>query len=683
MKILYISHEENDCFLEESADFKFNAFVDKRCLYDIYNDNKYSLDQYQLILCHPKHSSDTGWNYFTRTVFFSGGYKKTFIRTNACHIPKELFIANWLPFLKMFIKFNDLEKAAKSVIAFLSPDKSMESIAPLAVNQGDNVNCTVVKNRHSISNINGPRILLNTANDIAGHTDFPDFDAPAINHEEFAELNNQLEHAEQTLQNNRFKELPVPLCNFNHSRGLIKDSKVLLVDDEHRRGWSSVFGLILCGDSNKVHDLTMSPESWQKKNGLFAIDDIGDNFVPEDLSNLVRFLGNGAAHYQYLPFDLLLLDYRAKGEDISVHPKDVSGTRIIKLIKKIDPSLPIIIVTASENYKTFRQLILYGILGYYVKANQKIPEETRSDYMNLCSMIQYAQEKSYWRDLWNIVLWVRSKPVFRDIYTSEIVFKKISTELAKNGKTHRYNKDKLSLLLFRQVMPALINGVSFIYRQSQSIMHAHTIAVEDPDAASGHSIDIYRWNLFQLSAISDYFYLNAQAEVGAICKENPLFEYNLDVCKHIRNLTMHPTGFEPVESDLFILIICLVYVLFSDELENQRIARLHKFYDAKKIMQFEELFSVFYAHALKERHHDMIQTNQESPENFLTSLHKENKKRRVTDLTMLHTTYMLLFKTLEKNSEGQLSWRYLLQTLISDAITRHCKNKPMLTGGNN
>jgi CheY-like chemotaxis protein len=69
------------------------------------------------------------------------------------------------------------------------------------------------------------------------------------------------------------------------------------------------------------------------------------------------------------PYDLIILDLRLEREkDKDRLPHEISGVKILRQIKEADPSIPVLVFTASEKAMNYREAVEFGASGYWIKA---------------------------------------------------------------------------------------------------------------------------------------------------------------------------------------------------------------------------------------------------------------------------------------------------------------------------
>ncbi len=124
------------------------------------------------------------------------------------------------------------------------------------------------------------------------------------------------------------------------------DKKILLIDDEHNKGWSDVLEKVF-------------------KNGDFQFVN-HDNLSSQDFINKAKKTALNKA------WDLILLDLRLNpteedDNNYITEPKTFSGTKLLNEIKDNNSGTQIIIFTASNKAWNMQELINLGADGYYIK----------------------------------------------------------------------------------------------------------------------------------------------------------------------------------------------------------------------------------------------------------------------------------------------------------------------------
>jgi len=165
--------------------------------------------------------------------------------------------------------------------------------------------------------------------------------------------------------------------------------KVLLIDNECRKyseteycGWTDVFTKIFGAkvlstvgkDWPGIADMLTSTGEGQEKTY---------NLVDGDILSALT-LPKGKV---LLPYDLILLDlYLTKEDDNkrqaeAEHPdRNYSGMELLRAIKKIDRTVPVIMFTASDKAFNFAAAKKDGAAGYFQKEARSLDEEKAAEY---------------------------------------------------------------------------------------------------------------------------------------------------------------------------------------------------------------------------------------------------------------------------------------------------------------
>lgn len=110
---------------------------------------------------------------------------------------------------------------------------------------------------------------------------------------------------------------------------------------------------------------------FETKKSLSQEAEAGKTAASKRYDEALRALTSG----RLFPFDLIILDLRLeKTEDRDALPYEISGVKLLKQIKDIDPSVPVLVFTASQkamNYKEVREL---GASGYWIKVRNSLNE---------------------------------------------------------------------------------------------------------------------------------------------------------------------------------------------------------------------------------------------------------------------------------------------------------------------
>ena len=124
-----------------------------------------------------------------------------------------------------------------------------------------------------------------------------------------------------------------------------KGKRILLIDDEAAKGWEFVLKRLIVTNDGDFDVIGHKAKDY-------------NDFSKEERDQIEN--GN---------YDLVFLDLRMNGteEEDVYQPKDFSGMKILKQIKKKQPGLQVIMFTASNKAWNLKALLEEGADGYYIK----------------------------------------------------------------------------------------------------------------------------------------------------------------------------------------------------------------------------------------------------------------------------------------------------------------------------
>ncbi|MEO6692517.1 MAG: response regulator, partial [Saprospiraceae bacterium] len=188
--------------------------------------------------------------------------------------------------------------------------------------------------------------------------------------------------------------------NTNNTIGLFNEScKALLIDDNAASGWSETLKHIL---RSKI----VNPG---KSVSLAVIT------IFEDAINYLDYI-----NYDVVFLDLRLLKEEDKANQIT-SIDEFTGTKVLKIIKEVNPGIQIIIFTASNKVWNIEKLLALGANGYYIKESPEYILSTRFSKDNYEEFIKTIQTC------------LLRKPL-KQIYSLAQDIKLIITSLVKNKK---------------------------------------------------------------------------------------------------------------------------------------------------------------------------------------------------------------------------------------------------------
>jgi CheY-like chemotaxis protein len=128
----------------------------------------------------------------------------------------------------------------------------------------------------------------------------------------------------------------------------IENAKVLYIDDEADKGWYEIFCTILV-DINGLIDFEYISEEFKDKTQDEIISISLDRMAKQDS-------------------EIVILDFRLHENDFSEKDiNQITGLKLLKEIKKINPGIQVIIFTASNKFWNFEALQHAGADGFIVK----------------------------------------------------------------------------------------------------------------------------------------------------------------------------------------------------------------------------------------------------------------------------------------------------------------------------
>lgn len=154
----------------------------------------------------------------------------------------------------------------------------------------------------------------------------------------------------------------------------------LLIDDEAEKGWRKVLELMMPNATPRVY--------WEKAKDYDSL--------PEDLKEEIKSC----------KFDIIFLDLRMLGiEEDRRHlkPEEFSGYKILRSIKKINPGIQVIMLTATNKGWNVKSLLDAGANGYYMKESPDYHFSLSYSYQNaeiLLDTIKTCLQSVFLKDIW-------------------------------------------------------------------------------------------------------------------------------------------------------------------------------------------------------------------------------------------------------------------------------------------
>lgn len=239
-------------------------------------------------------------------------------------------------------------------------------------------------------------------------------------------------------------------CNIQRSKKSISDiisdirksfqevpPKIIYVDDQAQEGWAKIFQrMIYGGESDNFAVIVPQKEEDEKEIVQRILNE--EKRLKENTNQIV----------------LLILDLRLKQEKGELPIEDISGIKVLKELKGKKFSCPILITTASNKWKSYKEINRLGALAYWQKKGLDEQNDTKSLlenyfsflkliyvlckdktiaflYNNFSSMIRELgeNEKVYW---WETAFWRKAEKMINNSKKIEIENDEIT---AISGKT--------------------------------------------------------------------------------------------------------------------------------------------------------------------------------------------------------------------------------------------------------
>ena len=173
-------------------------------------------------------------------------------------------------------------------------------------------------------------------------------------------------------------------CNIQRSKKSISDiisdirksfqevpPKIIYVDDQAQEGWAKIFQrMIYGGESDNFAVIVPQKEEDEKEIVQRILNE--EKRLKENTNQIV----------------LLILDLRLKQEKGELHIEDISGIKVLKELKGKKFSCPILITTASNKWKSYKEINRLGALAYWQKKGLDEQNNTKSLLENYFSFLK-------------------------------------------------------------------------------------------------------------------------------------------------------------------------------------------------------------------------------------------------------------------------------------------------------
>ena len=147
--------------------------------------------------------------------------------------------------------------------------------------------------------------------------------------------------------------------------------KIIYVDDQAQEGWAKIFQrMIYGGESDNFAVIVPQKEENEKEIVQRILNE--EKRLKENINQIV----------------LLILDLRLKQEKGELPIEDISGIKVLKELKGKKFSCPILITTASNKWKSYREINRLGALAYWQKKGLDEQNDTKSLLENYFSFLK-------------------------------------------------------------------------------------------------------------------------------------------------------------------------------------------------------------------------------------------------------------------------------------------------------
>ena len=205
-------------------------------------------------------------------------------------------------------------------------------------------------------------------------------------------------------------------CNIQRSKKSISDiisdirksfqevpPKIIYVDDQAQEGWAKIFQrMIYGGESDNFAVIVPQKEEDEKEIVQRILNE--EKRLKENTNQIV----------------LLILDLRLKQEKGELPIEDISGIKVLKELKEENFSSPILITTASNKWKSYKEINRLGALAYWQKKGLDEQNNTKSLLENYFSFLKLIYVLC--KDKTIAFLYNNFSPMIRELEENEEVY---------------------------------------------------------------------------------------------------------------------------------------------------------------------------------------------------------------------------------------------------------------------
>ncbi|HCD38019.1 MAG TPA: hypothetical protein DEQ77_04735 [Candidatus Omnitrophica bacterium] len=319
-----------------------------------------------------------------------------------------------------------------------------------------------------------------------------------------------------------------------------RNVRVLLIDDESGAysekeycGWTDVLSRIF-GDNV---DLVPIGGKWKEAGDILAWDPKLKTHLLKG-ENRTEPLGPSRDGY-LLDYDLIFLDLYLTAEDEEIkrrdgdhHPQNYSGLQLLKTIRGIDPTVPVILFTASDKAFNMQAAEGIGIQGYFQKeSGQRTESEAYSYY-------------SYFKNLVLSTLDWKKKAV-RDLLCGLESYKDISRSLQAGSTVPKPDPEIIGLL--------------------KSAFSSLSVFLENGERAQLAATCVLAGNVLEKMQKDNYFIYSDPKTLNDKVTKDPQ-SFALIACflaKHIRNAVSHSSADIRFE-DGYLTLLAVLHTLEAE-----------------------------------------------------------------------------------------------------------------------
>lgn len=209
--------------------------------------------------------------------------------------------------------------------------------------------------------------------------------------------------------------------------------KIIYVDDQAQEGWAKIFQrMIYGGESDNFAVIVPQKEEDEKEIVQRILNE--EKRLKENTNQIV----------------LLILDLRLKQEKGELPIEDISGIKVLKELKGKKFSCPILITTASNKWKSYKEINRLGALAYWQKKGLDEQNDTKSlleNYFSFLKLIYVLCKDKTIAFLYNdFSSMIRELGENKEIYWWETAFWRNAEKMINNSKKIEIENDEITAI---------------------------------------------------------------------------------------------------------------------------------------------------------------------------------------------------------------------------------------------